>query len=164
MCCVCDAAMQPSMSSWSFRCRRCGIWASSLHVGINGPERHRLDEELRETGLSRLRKQNNEIILDRLSLLGLADGGSLLDVGAAHGWFVLAALDRGFNATGIDPDVDMASVPMRMGSTSGVATFRMLSTRTRALTPSASTMCWSTSSTCARLWLPATGICDPAGC
>lgn len=56
------------------------------------------------------------------------------------------------------------SVPMRMGSTSGVATFRILSTRTRALTQSASTMCWSTSSTYARLWLPATGICDPAGC
>lgn len=108
VCCVCDTAMQPLMSSWSFRCPRCGTWASSLHVGINGPEHHRLDEDLRETGLSRLRKQNNEIILDRLRMLGLTPGGSLLDVGAAHGWFVLAAHDRGLKATGIDPDVHMA--------------------------------------------------------
>jgi SAM-dependent methyltransferase len=79
-----------------------------LHVGINGPQHHVLDEDLRETGLSLLRKQNNEIILDRLRMLNLAPGGTLLDVGAAHGWFVLAALDRGLKATGIDPDVQMA--------------------------------------------------------
>lgn len=108
VCCVCDVAMQPSMSSWSFRCPRCGIWGSSLNVGINGPDRDRLDEDLRETGLSRLRKQNNETILNRLRMLGLTPDGSLLDVGAAHGWFVLAALDRGLKATGIDPDANMA--------------------------------------------------------
>lgn len=108
MCCVCDAAMQPLISSWSFCCPRCGTWGSSLRVGINGPQHHVLDEDLRETGLFQLRKQNNEIILDRLRMLGLARGGSLLDVGAAHGWFVLAAHDRGLKATGIDPDVQMA--------------------------------------------------------
>jgi SAM-dependent methyltransferase len=108
VCCVCDTAMQPLMSSWSFCCPQCGTWGSSLHVGINGPQHHVLDEDLRETGLSLLRKQNNEIILDRLRMLNLAPGGTLLDVGAAHGWFVLAALDRGLKATGIDPDVQMA--------------------------------------------------------
>ncbi len=96
-------------STWCYRCARCGTWASTLHVGINGDAHHQLDEDLRETGLARLREQNNATVLDRLTTVGLSSSQTVLDVGAAHGWFVGAARDRGFRAEGIEPDDALAT-------------------------------------------------------
>ncbi len=95
-------------SSWCFRCATCGTWASDLNVAINGDAHDRLDESLRETGLARLREQNNATVLDRLAALGLSRRSALLDVGAAHGWFVVTARARGLLAEGIEPDDSLA--------------------------------------------------------
>lgn len=82
-CCLCHVPMKSAMTPWCFRCSRCGTWASDLEPGINGDDHERLDEDLREISLSRLRQQNNWIVLDRLQQLGLPADGALLDVGAA---------------------------------------------------------------------------------
>lgn len=113
--------MVRTTASWCFRCPRCGTWASRLDVDINGVTHGALDEDLRETGLSTLRKSNGSTILDRLAAQGLSAGAAVLDVGSAHGWFVLAALARGWEAQGIEPDVAVADraridgVPVRHG-------------------------------------------------
>ncbi len=98
-----------SGSAWCFRCSTCGVWASNLHIGINGAAHHQLDEDLRQTGLERLRRQNNATVLKRLASEGLRANSTLLDVGAAHGWFIAAARKLGFVAEGIEPDHAIAS-------------------------------------------------------
>jgi len=64
--------------------------------------------------LAPLRARNFEIVLDRLAACGAA-GGQLLDVGCAHGWFLDAAHRRGYAASGIEPDRDVASKAVQRG-------------------------------------------------
>lgn len=109
MCCVCGTAMDQSGPTWRFRCTSCGTWASRLNVDINGDSHRGLDESLRETGLSPLRETNNSRVLDRLAQLGLPDDARVLDVGSAHGWFVRAAVERGWRAEGLEPDDAIAA-------------------------------------------------------
>jgi SAM-dependent methyltransferase len=94
---------------------------SSLEPGINDERLHQLvDEGARRSGLEKLRKDNFEEILDRLRSL-VQKGSTLLDVGAAHGWFLEAAARRGFQATGVEPDAAVhqatvaRGVPLRHG-------------------------------------------------
>lgn len=108
-CCVCDTIMVQSGPAWRFRCLGCGTWASTLSVDINGDAHSDLDESLRETGLSTLREMNNTRVLNRLAQLGLPDHAQVLDVGSAHGWFVRAAVDRGWQAEGLEPDDAIAA-------------------------------------------------------
>jgi SAM-dependent methyltransferase len=42
-------------------------------------------------------------------------GGTILDVGSAHGWFISVAKGRGFLCTGVEPDEEMASQARREG-------------------------------------------------
>ena len=46
-----------------------------------------IDENARETGLRELRKSNFTIIAENIKSFK-PNGGSLLDVGCAHGWFI----------------------------------------------------------------------------
>lgn len=62
-----------------------------------------LDEDQREAGLRELRRRNNERILDLMERWLPLHGARVLDVGAAHGWFVDAARRRGADAVGIEP-------------------------------------------------------------
>lgn len=107
--------MVTRVKPWCFRCPSCGTWASTLDVGINGADHINLDEGLRETGLAALRDQNNAVILSRLTDLGLRPGSRLLDVGSAHGWFVLAARAHGLDAEGIEPDDEIAKLSAANG-------------------------------------------------
>jgi len=61
-----------------------------------------LDEDVREAGLKFLRLQNFAAIMDVLRELK-PDGGKLLDVGCAHGWFLEAASGH-FEVLGLEPD------------------------------------------------------------
>ncbi|UZJ24549.1 class I SAM-dependent methyltransferase [Rhodococcus antarcticus] len=86
-------------------------------MDINGDTHSGLDESLRETGLSALRAANNARVLDRLAQLGLRDGARVLDVGSAHGWFVRAAVERGWRAEGLEPDDAIAARSAGAGAT-----------------------------------------------
>lgn len=79
-----------------------------------------LDEPSREVALENLRKSNFRILRDWL-LQVLTDSGRqrsskprLLDVGCAHGWFIDACADA-FQASGIEPDVNVARAPQARG-------------------------------------------------
>lgn len=111
--------MRPKVTEWSYRCPSCGLWASTLPIGINSDAHAGLDEDLRETGLADLRRHNNAVVVERLLSHGLTPGERLLDVGSAHGWFVEAAVARGVRAEGIEPDEAVAAradgSPVRVG-------------------------------------------------
>jgi len=101
--------MRRKIAEWSYRCPECGLWGSTLPIGINSEAHAGLDEDLRETGLADLRRHNNAVVVDRLVSQGLAPGASLLDVGSAHGWFLAAAEERGLRAQGVEPDEAVAA-------------------------------------------------------
>ncbi len=61
----------------------------------------------RENALEGLRQRNFATILDALDRVRPARG-RLLDVGSAHGWFLRAAVRRGWSAVGIEPDPEIA--------------------------------------------------------
>lgn len=107
-CCVCDTPMEQQIEPWCLRCTLCGTWGSTLDVDINGASSEALDEESREYGLETLRRQNFALVLDRLAQLRPLAGARLLDVGAAHGWFLESAAARGMRAVGIEPDEQVA--------------------------------------------------------
>src|SRR5689334_11198958 len=116
-CCVCEANLKQVKVDWCLRCPECGTWASTLDVGINTDDKahETLNEDLRETGLSSLRARNNAEIVHRLREF-IPDGGRLLDVGSAHGWFLNAATSAGFTVEGIEPDEAVARTSLTGGS------------------------------------------------
>lgn len=79
------------------------------HINEADEAERRLDEDLREDGLRSLRHRNNELILDHIEVLKPLAGARLLDVGAAHGWFVHAAQQRGAEVLGLEPDEAVAA-------------------------------------------------------
>ena len=107
-CCACRRQMQQSITEWSFRCRNCRCWASTLDITINVHEGSLINEHLRERGLEAIRTENNQRILDSLESLLPLSGATLLDVGSAHGWFLNAAAARGATVVGIEPDEQVA--------------------------------------------------------
>lgn len=105
-CAICGSEMKPDVLEATFRCPACGFFSSTLSVTIN--EGERIDEGAREQALKPIRQQNFRELLDGCAPV-LRQGGDLLDVGCAHGWFLQAASARGFNCTGIEPDAAMAA-------------------------------------------------------
>ncbi|WP_172806282.1 class I SAM-dependent methyltransferase [Aeromicrobium choanae] len=102
--------MHQQWDDWCFRCATCGTWASTLPVLINSDAAHRaLDEDLRDIGLATLRRQNLAIVVQQLVDSGVSPPARLLDVGSAHGWFLRAASERGFDAEGVEPDEAVAA-------------------------------------------------------
>jgi SAM-dependent methyltransferase len=57
-----------------------------------------------------IRVENFERVLDALATVRPLSGARILDVGAAHGWFVQAARRRGAEASGIEPDPVVAAI------------------------------------------------------
>ena len=113
--------MRPGLAPWHRRCAACGYESAALAPSINDPALHaQLDEQGREQALGALRRSNFAALLQRLSALGRPAGGALLDVGAAHGWFLQQAAGR-FEVLGIEPDQAMqlrcaaAGLPVRAG-------------------------------------------------
>ena len=114
-CFLCDAPMRRDVLDGAFRCAACGLYRSDFPVAINQAVDDRLDEGLRERALKPLRVANFERLLDHCEPL-LAAGASILDVGCAHGWFLQAATARGYGATGLEPDHDIAQRAKAGGS------------------------------------------------
>lgn len=116
LCSVCDARMHEAGADWCFSCRACGFLQSTLRPNIGDPDASRiLDMQLRAIGLATLRKRNFETILDRLASLASPAQRVLLEVGCAHGWFLEAAVRRGYHAAGIEPDTPIAALAMSKG-------------------------------------------------
>lgn len=102
-CPVCHEGMKESVQKWHFFCPRCAYERSSLVPTINEHAAHEnIDEAARETGLRELRVSNFIMLLKAVRELK-PDGGRLLDVGCAHGWFVETAMSN-FDVLGIEPD------------------------------------------------------------
>lgn len=118
-CPVCDHKLERCHEPWRFRCLDCAYEGSAFEPQINEAAAHRLvDEGGREAGLRDLRMHNFRELVDVVG--GLVPGGRLIDVGAAHGWFLEAARER-FTVLGIEPDravfanASKRGLPMRNG-------------------------------------------------
>jgi 2-polyprenyl-3-methyl-5-hydroxy-6-metoxy-1,4-benzoquinol methylase len=108
--------MTTTRHEWQFACPDCGYLASSLDSPTASEASHRpLDEMARELALAGLRRRNFETILDWLLPRLDASQRSLLDVGCAHGWFLDAALARGFAVQGLESDAAIAAIAARKG-------------------------------------------------
>ena len=103
-CPVCDAPMT-RRKAWLYACAACRFLKADLAPGGGA------DVE----GLDALRRENFEVILDRLEPLVRADKPRLLDVGCADGMFLDAARRRGIAGTGLEADADAAAAAGRAG-------------------------------------------------
>ena len=92
-CPICEARFV-ARKSWLFKCPSCRFLKADLRAGGGA------DVE----GVEALRRENFEIILDRLERLVPVNGLRLLEVGCARGWFLDAARRRGAVSSGIEPD------------------------------------------------------------
>jgi 2-polyprenyl-3-methyl-5-hydroxy-6-metoxy-1,4-benzoquinol methylase len=120
ICPVCQSELISGYRSWHLMCKSCGYEKANLQPIINYHAAHQLiDEVAREDGLRDLRISNFKKLLKIIKMLK-PNGGCLLDVGCAHGWFIEAAKND-FDVSGLEPDkkvCDAASrhgLPVRMG-------------------------------------------------
>lgn len=116
-CVCCGHALRAGLEEWHWVCTLCGYEAAQLAPAINEARSHeKVDEAQRDTGLKALREANFHQLLDRLGRHITPVGARLLDVGAAHGWFVKAAADRGFSVLGLEPDHVVCEQAQRSGA------------------------------------------------
>jgi len=120
ICPVCQSTLYKGYQSWHLLCKKCGYEKANLQPAINLQSAHKLiDEDARETGLRKLRISNFKKLLTSIKSLK-PDGGSLLDVGCAHGWFLDTAKNE-FDVLGLEPDGNVFNatlcrgLPVRMG-------------------------------------------------
>lgn len=99
---------------WLRRCSGCGLLSSTLAIRVNAST-SAIDENTRALALGSVRRRNFQRVLDALRAAGLGSGARILDVGCAHGWFVEAALARGYDACGLEPDTEIVAVARRSG-------------------------------------------------
>jgi len=107
--------MRQAGQPWLYRCPKCRTQASTLPVDIDGKGSTCIDEVLRERGLETLRRANNRRVVARLLDRGVRPGGTVLDVGCAHGWFLEEAGTHGLEAIGIEPDRRIAEIARTHG-------------------------------------------------
>jgi 2-polyprenyl-3-methyl-5-hydroxy-6-metoxy-1,4-benzoquinol methylase len=120
-CLVCGQATRPGLSAWHRTCPACHYESAALQPTINDAEVHvHVDEAEREIGLKAIRLANFRTIVEHAAQLAPPGARTLLDVGAAHGWFLEAAGER-FEALGVEPDITVAEktaargLPVRQG-------------------------------------------------
>lgn len=112
-CPVCDSIMKKGLQEWHFECSVCGYEMADLHPNINEASVHDgVNEEFREDGLRSLRNENFEKLLCSIKERS-PSSVSLLDVGCAHGWFIAAAQQKGFDVVGIEPDLNIYQKTIR---------------------------------------------------
>ena len=91
-CLCCNAAMR-AFNDWLSICDRCNFQFSNLQPGAGrGIE-----------GIENLRRKNFQIILSNVKKLASLEGKSLLEVGAAEGWFLEQASQENMDITCIEP-------------------------------------------------------------
>lgn len=116
-CVCCGQALRAGLEKWHQVCALCGYESAQLAPAINQAASHqKVDEARRDTGLKSLRELNFRQLLDRIGQHVAPAGSRLLDVGAAHGWFVKAAAGRGFSALGLEPDRAVCEQAQRTGA------------------------------------------------
>ncbi|OGB20956.1 MAG: methyltransferase [Burkholderiales bacterium RIFCSPLOWO2_02_FULL_57_36] len=120
-CIVCKHKMEPGIQPWHMECPKCGYESGALEPAINERDMHQaIHEGDREIGLKALRVENFGEIMKLIKSYAHADAQFLLDVGAAHGWFLEQARDR-FTVLGVEPDIAVGSqtaakgIPIREG-------------------------------------------------
>lgn len=114
-CVVCAGHLHEGCTDWHFLCHSCGYELGELQPAINTPEAHQeINECARETGLRALRQSNFEKLVTIIRQHWPATEGRLLDVGAAHGWFLDAAA-KYFRVLGIEPDNQVFSAAQKQG-------------------------------------------------
>ena len=120
ICPSCHSELSNGYLPWHLQCKSCGYEKANLKPTINLDAAHQLiDENARETGLQDLRKSNFKKLLKSIKSLK-PDGGHLIDIGCAHGWFLEAAIND-FDVFGLEPDKDIydatarRDLPVRMG-------------------------------------------------
>ncbi|MQA21223.1 class I SAM-dependent methyltransferase [Rugamonas rivuli] len=120
-CLVCKHQTAPGLSAWHRVCPSCRYESAALLPTINDAEVHvHVDEAQREAGLKAIRQENFKTIVGYAKQLAPAGARRLLDVGAAHGWFLEAARDD-FDVLGMEPDTAVAlktaarGLPVRNG-------------------------------------------------
>jgi SAM-dependent methyltransferase len=103
VCPVCEAAMSPGIAKWHMVCPTCGYESAELASAINSKDIvSALDEHAREVSLKSVRDVNFSVLTQILRQLK-PQGGRLLDVGCAHGWFLDKTKDF-FRSSGVEPD------------------------------------------------------------
>ncbi|MBN9581861.1 MAG: class I SAM-dependent methyltransferase [Afipia sp.] len=104
ICEACGGVSSPR-SSWLCVCPRCGFQQSSLTAGPGtGIE-----------GIEQLRKVNFERLLAAIEQIFPLKGRRVLEIGAAKGWFLQAALSRGASVTGVEPETAAANISREAG-------------------------------------------------
>ncbi|MGJ7515565.1 class I SAM-dependent methyltransferase [Pseudomonas baetica] len=102
-CPICNETLVPGIQPWHFECATCHYEKGDLQPTINDLSSHELINEAdRETGLREIRTSNFNTLIDVISKFK-PTGGSLIDVGCAHGWFVESAMIK-FDVLGVEPD------------------------------------------------------------
>ncbi|MBV6320421.1 class I SAM-dependent methyltransferase [Duganella violaceipulchra] len=120
-CIVCGHSTAAGLTAWHRTCPACHYESAALPPTINDAAVHlQVDEAERETGLKAIRVANFQTIIDYAARLATPGAQRLLDVGAAHGWFLEVARKR-FQVLGMEPDTTVASrtaargLPVRNG-------------------------------------------------
>lgn len=123
-CPCCGFDLSRGLASWHFRCCGCGYEQARLQTQIRDGEAGTtpdqgpaLDESLRREALEAIRRVNFGRLLKKMANHREPGQGDLLDVGAAHGWFVQACMqsDPPWRALGLEPDVEIAAQAQREG-------------------------------------------------
>jgi 2-polyprenyl-3-methyl-5-hydroxy-6-metoxy-1,4-benzoquinol methylase len=117
LCCCCGKKLSDGLTQWHFICNFCGYECSSFLPSVNNTQiKQQLNEEARELGLRELRIANFRIILKMIKRMHPNySNENLLDVGAAHGWFVQLAKGIFENSVGIEPDVNLVDLAKKNG-------------------------------------------------
>ena len=112
-CHCCQTTLVRSLAEWHWRCPTCQYEKALLTPAINSAAHQFVDEDAREKGLGEVRQANFKVLLSQIERFK-PDGGALLDVGSAHGWFMNLA-QKAFDTTGIEPDQAIWSQAHKQG-------------------------------------------------
>lgn len=116
-CPSCHSIMKIGLTDWHLVCPVCKYEAATLEPSVNDVSKSlNINETAREDALRELRLANFDIVIDMISASRSdLSKDSLLDVGAAHGWFVLKAREVFAKVTSIEPDMAIAEMASKKG-------------------------------------------------
>jgi 2-polyprenyl-3-methyl-5-hydroxy-6-metoxy-1,4-benzoquinol methylase len=122
-CLVCSSVrVRQGCDSWHYECEDCGYESSTLKPMINDSTTNTLlDEDTRLRALKMLRKANFQTLHAVLRSLS-PRGSRLLDVGAAHGWF-LDEVKEHFQTTALEPDIQFEGLLKASGHIATIGFF-----------------------------------------